>query len=218
LLALGSAGPGKGSGAGASLLDEELPPLPDAERQVQRLARLYGPSRARICTGAAAGETLVKQQAGKYGILHFAAHGILDPLNPLSSYLVLAGGQDAAAEDGLLRAREMLDLELQADLAVLSACQTARGKVSEGEGLIGMTWALFVAGCPRTVVSQWKVDSAGATELMVEFHRNLRTGSNPKTRMTRAEALRRACLKLSRDTRYRHPFYWAPFILVGDGA
>src|SRR5262249_21662636 len=104
------------------------------------------------------------------------------------------------------------------DLVVLSACETARGRVGAGEGVIGLTWALFVAGCPRTVVSQWKVESASTTELMVEFHRQI------KLRMQRvnasfgaAEALRTAALKLLRSERYRHPFYWAGFVVVGNG-
>ncbi|MCI0390419.1 MAG: CHAT domain-containing protein, partial [Acidobacteria bacterium] len=81
-----------------------------------------------------------------------------------------------------------------------------------------MMWALFVAGCPATVVSQWKVRSDSASELMVEFHRNLIKGiENKQSPINKAAALRQAALRLLRNSRYRHPFHWASFIVVGDG-
>lgn len=111
-----------------------------------------------------------------------------------------------------------MKLDLKADLVVLSACETARGRVGAGEGVIGLTWALFVAGCPRTVVSQWKVESASTTELMVEFHRHLKSRiSNPQPQLGAAQALRAASLKMLRGEKYRHPFYWAGFVVMGDG-
>jgi len=80
-----------------------------------------------------------------------------------------------------------------------------------------LTWALFVAGCPATVASQWKVEVQSTTELMVEFHRNLKSEiDDPKSPMTKSEALRRAALKLLRSEAYRHPFYWAGFVIVGN--
>lgn len=132
-----------------------------------------------------------------------------------------------AGEDGLLEAWELMELDLGARLVVLSACETARGRVSSGEGLIGLTWALFVAGSPATVVSQWKVESASTTELMLGFHRNLLAKSSRRaaphtTRgeshaLSKAEALRQASLALLRGEKYSHPFYWAGFVIVGDG-
>jgi CHAT domain-containing protein len=127
------------------------------------------------------------------------------------SYLIMSPG--VAGEDGLLEAWEIMQLDLKADLVVLSARETARGKVGAGEGMIGLTWALFVAGSPATLVSQWKVDSAATKQLMLDFHRNLR-GS--KTRATKAEALRQAALKMLRTSEYHHPFNWASFVIVGD--
>ena len=97
-----------------------------------------------------------------------------------------------------------------ADLAVLSACDTARGHIGAGEGVIGLSWAFFVAGCPATVVSQWSVDADSTSKLMVEFHRNLLAGK------TKSEALRQAELKLMKNRRYSDPFYWAGFVVVGD--
>ena len=133
---------------------------------------------------------------------------MLDDANPLSSYVSLARG---AGEDGLLEAREMAALDLHAGLVVLSACETARGRLRGGEGLMGMTWALFLAGSPATVASGWKVDEAATSKLMLALHRHLRKGE------PRAAALRNAALEVRSEARYRHPFYWAAFVLSGDG-
>lgn len=104
-------------------------------------------------------------------------------------------------------------MDLKADLAVLSACETARGRIGAGEGVIGLSWALFVAGVPSTVVSQWKVESSSTRDLMLGFHRGLRD----KRQLSKAEALRQAVLPLLKNSRTDHPFYWAGFVLVGDG-
>ncbi len=102
---------------------------------------------------------------------------------------------------------------LNADLVILSACDTARGKISGGEGVIGMSWAAFIAGAPSIVASQWKVESSSTTELMLEFHRQLLSKKHP----SKTEALRQASLKLMKSKGYSHPSYWAGFIVVGDG-
>jgi CHAT domain-containing protein len=117
-------------------------------------------------------------------------------------------------DDGLLQAWELMALDLRAELVVLSACETARGRVAPGEGLIGLSWALFVAGSPASIVSQWKVESASTAELMLQFHSRWRGAP----RLSKAEALQQAALPMLRGVRYRHPFYWAGFVLVGDGS
>ncbi|HEU0174991.1 MAG TPA: CHAT domain-containing protein, partial [Blastocatellia bacterium] len=105
----------------------------------------------------------------------------------------------------------------KADLAVLSACETARGRFGAGEGMIGLSWAMFIAGVPAIVVSQWKVESASTRDLMLNFHRQLRAPSAAATApATKAEALRQAALKLMKNPETSHPFYWAGFVLVGD--
>ena len=218
LLAFGNPTIGEQATARAASLSmsERLFPLPEAEKQVNQLAQLYGPSRSRVYTGAAATEDKAKTESARFSILQFATHAVLNDSNPMYSHVVLsrpAGG----AEDGLLEAWEMMNLNIRADMVVLSACETARGRVGAGEGVIGMTWALFVAGSPTTVVSQWKVESASTTELMLEFHKSLRAGpGGPKEPLSKAQALRQAALKLLRGTEYRHPFYWAGFVVVGD--
>jgi CHAT domain-containing protein len=209
LLALGNPALGQATIERAQTTrDQKLVPLPEAEREVQTLAKLYGASKSEVLIGAEAREDRAKNDAGKFRVLHFATHGIVNNSSPMYSYLVLSQGD--SKEDGLLEAWELLNMDLKADLVVLSACETARGRVGAGEGMIGLSWALFVAGTPTTVVSQWKVDSASTTELMLEFHRNLQ-GSNSK-----AQSLRKAMLKLLNTNQYKHPFYWAPFVVIGD--
>lgn len=194
----------------ARLMNSELPPLPEAEEQVKALQRLYGAEHSKVYVGAEAREERVKLDAGKYRILHLATHGMLDDASPMYSYVVLANEGENTRDDGFLEAWEIMNLNLDADLVVLSACETARGRVGAGEGVIGFTWALFVAGSPSTVVSQWKVDAASTATLMLEFHRSLRANNS------KARALQQAALKVLRDRRYQHPFYWAPFVLIGD--
>lgn len=196
--------------AGSVLASEALPPLPETESQVREIARLYDAPAAAVRVGAEARESRVKAEASRYRILHFATHGVLDNTSPLYSQLVLAAPKEGEREDGLLEAREILDMNLNADLAVLSACETGRGQAGAGEGLIGMTWAFFVAGCPATVASQWKVDAASTSRLMLAFHRGLREGRAP------AEALRLAALSQLARPDQRHPFHWAAFVAVGD--
>lgn len=185
--------------------------LPETEREVQTIGtEVYGPKASNIHVGSAAREETVKVEMGKYRVVHFATHGVLNDRSPLYSYLVLATGENSN-EDGLLEAWELMEMNLKAEMVVLSACDTARGHVGAGEGMIGMTWALFVAGVPTTVASQWKVPSETTTRLMVAFHKKAQ-------QMSKAEAWREAALEMIRDPRYRlKPFYWAGFVVVGDG-
>jgi len=206
LLVFADPAPPSRSASGAAL---DLTPLPEAARQARALGRLYGPAQSRIHLGPDAAEGIAKEEMGAFDVLHFATHGLLDDRNPLYSQLVLAAPA-GSAEDGQLEAREILRLSLGASLAVLSACDTGRGQFAPGQGLVGLTWAFFVAGCPSTLVSQWRVDAASTTDLMVAFHREWRAG-RPKD-----EALRRAALRVLRQPRFRHPFYWAGFVVAGD--
>jgi CHAT domain-containing protein len=220
LLAFGNPSMGKQTiaRAGAVLMSENLAPLPEAERQVKALQRIYGAQRSKIYTGAEAREERAKKEAGAYRILHLATHGVLNNSSPMYSYMLLAQSEGDQNEDGLLEAWEIMKLDLNADLAVLTACETARGRVGAGEGMIGLAWALFVAGCPTTVASQWKVESASATVLMLEFHRRLNSQmAVPSPPYSAARAMRDAALKLRRTPKYRHPFYWAGFVVAGKG-
>src|SRR5262249_48206288 len=157
--------------------------------------------------GAEAREDLWKAEAPRYRILHLATHGVLDNRSPLYSYLVLSPSDSSRTpEDGLLEAWEIMRMRLHADLVVLSACETARGKISAGEAVIGLTWAFFVAGTPTMVVSQWKVESASSSTLMADFHQRWKGASSG---LPKARALQMAAVKMLRSRNYSHPFYWA---------
>lgn len=189
--------------------DVTLGSLADAEEEVRSLAHLYSDERNRVYYREAAREAIFKREAPGSRVIHVAAHAIVDDGAPLYSAIVLAAGRDELSEDGLLEAREVVDLPLAADLAVLSACETARGDIGAGEGVVGLAWAFFAAGCSTTVVSQWKAESRATSKLMVEFHRRLLAGDSP------AAALRAAQIALRRNPKYRHPFFWAPFVAIG---
>jgi CHAT domain-containing protein len=189
--------------ASAGRLEEELCPLPEAESEVKSIRT----ANSKILVGAQATEAAFKSMAPQASTIHLATHGILDNRNPLYSYLLLTSGKDSE-DDGFLEAREVMDLRLRANLVVLSACETANGRIAPGEGVMGMSWAFFVAGAKSLVVSGWKVNSASTARLMAEFYRSLhRTG--------KARSLQQAELSLLRIPAFRHPFYWAGFVLVG---
>jgi CHAT domain-containing protein len=193
-------------------ISERLNPLPEAEQEVRSLGRLYGKEHSHVYTGLAAREDTLKMESRDFAIIHIAAHGILSDSNPMYSHLVLAPGNNGT-EDGLLEPWEVMNLDLKASMIVLSACDTGRGKVRAGEGMIGFSWAFFVAGSPSVVVSQWSVNSESTTRLMEGFHKMWKESNG---QLTKAEALQKAALGLMRATRYSHPHYWAGFVIVGD--
>ena len=178
------------------------------DQALSSLKQVYGPGNAKVLLGTAATEAALKSGTAGYDVIEVASHGVLDNRHPLYSYLALAPG---GGEDGFFEAREMAELKLQAQLVVLSACETGAGREGGAEGVIGMTWALFLAGSPASVASLWKVDSEATSELTLELHKAVRAG-RPK-----AAALRKAALIVRSNPRFRHPFYWAAFTLSGDG-
>jgi CHAT domain-containing protein/tetratricopeptide (TPR) repeat protein len=183
-------------------------PLPDTQVEADAIKADFPD--AVIHTEKEAQEGTAKQEAGRYRYLHFATHGLLNDAAPLMSSVVLAQPPPGSEEDQFLTAREIFDLNLTAELVVLSACDTARGSKQAGEGVVGLTWALFAAGAPTQVVSQWAVKDASTAELMKQFYARLKQGQ------AKGAALRGAALALRQDRQYSHPYYWAPFILMGD--
>lgn len=192
---------------------ETLGPLPDAEVEVGSLNDIWGLSTSRVLIGPNATKKVFRSEASKYKIIHLATHGILDDASPMYSRLVMARDKNDPNDDGLLEAREIMRLDLHADLVVLSACQTARGRFGAGEGIVGMSWAFFVAGVPSMVASQWKVDSASTARLMIDFHKRLKADGS--TAGIKATALQQAALSLMKEPRYRHPYFWAGFVMIG---
>lgn len=191
-----------------------LGPLPDAEHEVDVVGGLYDPRRSLVLKREEATEARTKTALGEATVAHFATHAILDDANPMYSRLMLAH-DGRGADDGWLESWEVARMDLQADLVVLSACDTARGSVGGGEGVIGLAWSFFLAGASSTLATQWKVASDTTARFMIGFHRALRaTPTNPE--LHKAQALRNAQLQLIRDKRTRHPFHWASFVLLGD--
>jgi len=191
-----------------------LAPLPDAEHEVDALRALYDKDRSVVLKREEATESKTKTALRDAAVAHFATHGILDDANPMYSRLMLARGE-GENEDGWLEGWEVARLDLNADLVVLSACDTARGRIGGGEGVVGLSWSFFLAGAGATVATQWKVASASTAELMIAFHRALRAPV-ANAALHKAYALREAQLHMMRDPQTRHPFHWAAFVLMGD--
>ena len=120
-----------------------------------------------------------------------------------------ANSSSVPGDPTLLQVYEIFNLKLTADVVVLSACETGLGREVRGEGMVGLTRAFLYAGAQAVVVSLWKVADPATAELMMRFYRQMKAG------VGKAEALRRARLELFREGRYVHPYYWAPFVLVG---
>ncbi len=151
-------------------------------------------------------------ELGKYRYIHFATHGYIDSEHPDLSAIVLSLiDQQGKPQDGFLRAHEIYNLNLPAELVVLSACETGLGKEVKGEGLVGLTRGFMYAGARRVVVSLWNVNDKATAELMARFYRGmLRENKAPAT------ALRTAQLEMSRQRQWRSPYYWAAFVLQGE--
>ena len=187
---------------------QQLIPLPGAEREAKAIAKLFN---TQALIGNQATETKVTQLLPKARLIHLATHGIFDSVSGLNSGIALTpdpfskGGDKIS--DGLLTAGEIFDLELNAELVVLSACDTGRGRIS-GDGVIGLSRSLISAGVPSVLVSLWSVPDAPTAELMKEFYQNLQ--NNPD----KAQALRQAMLKIMKQ--HPNPRDWAAFTLIGE--
>jgi len=213
-----------------------------AELEAAEIKKLY-PSSA-VLLRKAATKIRAKDLWSQYDILHFAAHAELKGDDPLSSAILLAKGE---GDEGRLQVGEVFEMDLSASLVVLSGCETGLGKLSSGDELVGLTRAFIYAGTPSVVASLWKVDDASTAHLMSSFYRNLKTKSKVESlRQAQLELIRggkqsdllarrgvggigkmgevpqakpqspgSASVPVSIST--SHPYFWAPFILVGDG-
>lgn len=218
----------------------ELGRLAESRREVEQISALYPRDQVALLLGEQASEENVKTagQLSQYRFVHFATHGLLNEDRPSYSGLILSladGDKNSPSaapapapadpklngtphpalrtprsEDGLLQVYEIFNLKLGADLVALSACETGLGKEVKGEGLVGLAHAFFYAGAPSVLVSLWKVQDRSTADVMVNFYKELGRAPN------KAEALRRAKLKLIEQNRYAHPYYWAPFVLTGE--
>lgn len=192
---------------------EKLPRLPHSRMEAEAIAALAGRRGVLQAFGFGANRELVTGgRLRKYRILHFATHGTLRTDWPEFSALALSQFyRDGRPRDGFLRAQEIADLDLPADLVVLSACETALGKELRGEGLVGLPQAFMSAGAQRVLVSLWKVGDRSTAELMAHFYRGLLV-----EKLSPAAALRAAQRAMWRNPQWRPPCFWAGFILQGD--
>ena len=190
---------------------KDLRPLPHSRQEVEGITGLYPPLDVRAYLGAAATEEQAKSVGRETRILHFATHATLDDRFPLHSALALSIPEKPVPgrENGWLQTFEIFErLRLDADLVVLSACETALGQELAGEGLIGLTRAFQYAGAQTVAASLWSVRDEATAELMVRLYRQLQSGSS------KAEALRAA--QMESIHKGASPFIWAAFELYGD--
>lgn len=189
----------------------QMATLPGSEKEIMEIRYLFmGTSSApTVKLNGDASETNLKlEDLDKYKYLHFATHGLVNESEPALSRIFLSPGK---GEDGSLYAGEIYNLKINADLVTLSACETGLGKVTKGEGVVGLSRALQYAGAKNIIVSLWQVADASTSQMMIEFYKynlsNDHHGYNT--------ALRQAKLSLLNSEEYNRPYYWAPFILVG---
>ncbi len=186
--------------------------LPATESEVNDISSLFASRKytSNVLLRGQADESFIKKENLKqYSLLHFATHGVVDEKRPELSRIFLNSSSDA--EDGALYAGEIYNLELSANLVTLSACQTGLGKVSKGEGVIGLSRALVFAGAQNCVVSFWKVADESTATLMKDYYAVLLSKDDGNYSTTLQQAKR----NLIANEKYAAPFFWAPFILIG---
>jgi len=185
---------------------EQLNSLPAAENEAITIAKLLN---TKALTGNQATKKAILSQLPQARIIHLATHGLLDDFKGLGvpgAIALAPSGND----DGLLTADEILNLKLNAELVVLSACDTGRGRIT-GDGVIGLSRSLITAGVPSIIVSLWSVPDAPTASLMTEFYRNWQ-----EKKLDKAQALRQAMLTIMKDRKYQNPKNWAAFTLIGE--
>ncbi len=187
--------------------------LPESETEVKEISRLFNNKNlsAKIFTHASAKEELIKSDEMKnYKYIHIASHGFINEKKPKLSGILFTLGDSTVAEDGILYSNEIYNLNLNADLLVLSACESGLGKIAKGEGVIGLTRGFSYSGAKNIIVSLWQVADKSTSDLMIEFYKNVLDGDSYSS------ALRKSKLKLINDAKYSYPLEWSPFILIGE--
>jgi CHAT domain-containing protein len=193
---------------------QHIPRLPFTRREADAITALVPAANRKEATDFAASRTTaISPELSRYRFVHFATHGFLNSRHPELSGIVLSLVDEQGREqDGFLRAHEIYNLKLPAELVVLSGCRTGLGKDIRGEGLVSLTRGFMYAGAARVLVSLWDVNDEGTAELMARFYK-LMLG---RDRLSPAAALREAQASMSREKRWRAPYYWAGFTLQGE--
>jgi CHAT domain-containing protein/Tfp pilus assembly protein PilF len=182
-------------------------PLGFAEIEVKQISSLF--SKKDLFFRGEATEGRAKQKSSGPSVIHFACHGEFNDRQPMQSGLLLSKDAD---NDGVLQVHEIFGMDLRnANLVVLSACDTARSKIQGGDDLVGLSRGFIYAGAPSILATLWEVDDNSTAILMKAFYENWR-----KKGVSKPEALRAAQMSLKAMPQYEHPFYWAPFIMIGD--
>jgi CHAT domain-containing protein len=191
-----------------------LPRLPYTRQEAEAILALAPATGRKVALGFEANRAAaMSEDLIKYRIIHFATHSFLDSMHPELSGIALSMlDREGKPQNGFLRAHEIFNLKLGAELVVLSGCRTGLGKEVKGEGLYGMTRGFMYAGSKRVVVSLWDVQDQATAKLMADFYRGL---LGPK-RSNAAAALRAAQIAIWREGRWQAPYYWAGFVLQGE--
>lgn len=191
--------------------DPRMPRLPLTRDEAASIARVA--PRAVVRTGYEATRAVATSgELRRFRYVHFATHGVVDDRNPELSGIVLSlVDEQGRAQDGYLRLHDIYNLDLPADLVVLSACQTALGKEVAAEGLVGLTRGFMYAGAERVLASLWKIDDRATAELMGRFYERMLVGG-----MAPAAALRAVQIEMARSARWSEPYHWAAFVLQGE--
>lgn len=196
--------------------DNYISPLPATETEINTIEKKIE-AKNWVATAklfADASEAFMKSpEIKKYNYLHIATHGFVNSEKPELSGIVLSENK-TGNNDGVLYTGEIYNLELNADLVVLSACETGLGKVSKGEGIIGLSRSLLYAGTKNIMVSLWKVADESTSELMIDFYNNF-LADDPANPYVFMHALHEAKIKMIDGKNFSHPFFWSPFILIG---
>lgn len=184
-----------------------------SHREAEAIKAVALPGQAMMATGFDASRArATSAELSQYRIVHFATHGVLDDQNPgLSGIILSLVDEQGRPQDGFLRLNDIYNLDLKAELVVLSACDTALGKDVRGEGLVGIVRGFMYAGAARVVASLWKVDDEATAEVMKRFYQHMLQDNMPA-----AAALRAAQMDISKQKQWRSPYYWAAFVLQGE--
>jgi len=215
-------------------ISDYFEPIPETRSEVEQISQLFDPEPVEIVMGRRVTESYLKtHDLTRYRYVHLATHGILGDKVPGLEEPALVLSEEDGKEDGYLTASEAEDLDLDADLTVLSACSTGAGEYVTGEGVLAMGRAFLIAGSRSVVVSLWDVDSRATEELMVAFYRRVISGEDPVAALggAKRELIRHwpssrkggkpklakleGALQANGAIRSLHPYYWAAFTLIG---
>ena len=197
------------------LRDLKWSALPGTQTEMDQAANIFS-GRSRVISGKDASETTLRTlsangELANYRYLHFAAHGYFDPNFPAYSSLVLAPEGPEPERDGYVTIGEWVGMNLKSELTLLSACNTARGETVSGEGLMGLSYALYVAGNTNTVLTLWPVADEETAEFVSSLLTKIKAGQSHAHAIT---AVKREFMTHA-DPRKRNPYFWAPFVLYG---